>query len=195
MTEITRVPLQPLPKGSVTKLWLAVAAALLLAGGIAWAAAPDGVEVDTLVAGKGPSPSANDIVFVRYKGTLAGTDQVFDQSQELPLPVQGIFPEGVPLPLQNMIPGFRDGLLQMQKGGKYRLEIPSELAYGAEPQPGSPIPPNADLEFDVELIDFMPEAEFQQRLATLRQVLQVQPGQGGGAPGGQPAPAPPPPGQ
>lgn len=195
MTEITRVPLQPLPKGSVTKLWLAVAAALLLAGGIAWAAAPDGVEVDTVVAGKGPSPSANDIVFVRYKGTLAGTDQVFDQSQELPLPVQGIFPEGVPLPLQNMIPGFRDGLLQMQKGGKYRLEIPSELAYGAEPQPGSPIPPNADLEFDVELIDFMPEAEFQQRLATLRQVLQVQPGQGGGAPRGQPAPAPPPPGQ
>ena len=189
MTEITRVPLQPLPKGSVTKLWLVVAAALLLAAGIAWAAAPEGVEVETITEGTGPSPSPDDIVFVRYKGTLAGTDQVFDESQELPLPVQGIFPEGVPLPLQNMIPGFREGLLQMQKGGKYRLEIPSELAYGAEPQPGSPIPPNADLAFDVELIDFMPEAEFQQRLATLRQVLQGAPGQGGGS-GGQGATGP-----
>ena len=182
MTEITRVPLQPLPKGSVTKLWVAIAAALLLAAGIAWAAAPEGVEVETLVEGTGPSPVADDIVFVRYTGTIAGTDQVFDQSQELPLPVVGIFPEGVPLPLENMIPGFREGLLQMEKGGRYLLEIPSDLAYGAEPQPGSPIPPNADLVFEVELVDFMSEPEFQQRLATLRQVLQAQPGQG--APGG-----------
>lgn len=192
MTEITRVPLQPLPKGSVTKLWLGIGAALLLAGGIAWAAAPEGVEVETLVEGTGSSPSADDIVFVRYTGTIAGTDQVFDQSQELPLPVPGIFPEGVPLPLENMIPGFREGLLQMEKGGRYRLEIPSDLAYGAEPQPGSPIPPDADLVFDVELVDFMSEAEFQQRLATLRQVLQVQPGQGAGVPGGA---VPPPPGR
>lgn len=190
MTEITRLPLQPLPKGSLTKLWLAIAAALALAAGIAWASVPEGVQVETLAAGTGPSPSADDIVFVRYKGTIAGTDQVFDQSQELPLPVEGIFPEGVPLPLNNMIPGFRDGLLQMEKGGRYRLEIPSDLAYGAEPQPGSPIPPNADLEFEVELVDFMGEPEFQQRLATLRQVLQAQPGQGGNAMGGQPLPPP-----
>lgn len=187
MTEISRVPLQPLPKGSLTKLWLAIAAALLLAAGLAWAAAPEGVEVETLVAGTGPSPAASDIVFVRYVGRIAGTDEVFDQSQELPLPVEGIFPEGVPLPLENMIPGFREGLLQMEKGGRYRLEIPSDLAYGAEPQPGSPIPPNADLVFEVELVDFMSEPEFQQRLATLRQALQAPPP---GAPGGQPVPLP-----
>lgn len=186
MTEITRVPLQPLAKGSVAKLWVAIAAALLLAAGIAWASVPEGVEVTTLVEGTGPSPSAEDIVFARYTGKLAATGEVFDQSQELPLPVEGIFPQGVPLPLQNMIPGFRDGLLQMEKGGKYLLEIPSDLAYGAEPQPGSPIPPDADLLFEVELVDFMPEAEFQQRLATLRQVLQPQPG--AGAPGVAPAP-------
>lgn len=186
MTEITRAPLQPLPKGSIAKLWLAIAAALALAGGIAWAAAPQGVEVETLRAGTGPSPSAEDVVFVRYKGTLAATGEVFDQSQDLPLPVQGIFPEGVPLPLNNMIPGFRDGLLRMQKGGRYRLEIPSELGYGAEPQPGSPIPPNADLVFEVELVDFMPEPEFQQRLVALRQMLQGGPGQGGGATPPQP---------
>lgn len=190
MTEITRVPLQPLPKGSITKLWLAIGAALALAGGIAWAAAPEGVDVETLTAGTGARPSADDIVFVRYTGKLAGTDEVFDKSQELPLPVQGIFPEGVPLPLNTMIPGFRDGLLQMQKGGKYRLEIPSDMAYGATPPPNSPIPPNADLEFQVELVDFMSEPEFQQRLATLQQMLGAGPGGVGPGGGGTAPPAP-----
>lgn len=187
MTEITRVPLQPIAKGSLLKLWLAVAAALLLAAGIAWATVPQGVEVETLVAGTGPSPTETDVVFVRYTGKLAATGEVFDQSQDVPLPVQGIFPEGTPLPLQNMIPGFRDGLLQTRKGGKYLLEIPSDLAYGAEPQPGSPIPPNADLMFEVEVIDFMTQADFEQRLAVLRQIMGMQQGQGAApvAPQGQ----------
>ncbi|TCD06236.1 peptidylprolyl isomerase [Erythrobacteraceae bacterium CFH 75059] len=187
MTEITRVPLQPLARGSRTKLWLAIAASLALAGGVAVATVPRGLQVETLTAGTGARPSADDVVFVRYRGTLADTGEVFDESQDLPLPVQGIFPEGVPLPLSNMIPGFRDGLLQMQKGGRYRLEIPSDQAYGPNPQPGSPIPPNADLVFEVELIDFMPEGEFQQRLAVLRQLL----GQGHGAAQPQPEPGAP----
>ncbi|WP_228243525.1 FKBP-type peptidyl-prolyl cis-trans isomerase [Porphyrobacter sp. GA68] len=187
MTEITRVPLQPIAKGSLLKLWLAIAAAVLLAAGIAWATVPRGVSVETLAAGTGDSPTEDDVVFVRYTGKLAATGEVFDQSQDLALPVQGVFPEGVPLPLQNMIPGFREGLLQMRKGGRYLVEIPSDLAYGAEPQPGSPIPPNADLVFEVELIDFMSTADFEQRLAVLRQLLGGQQGQNG-APSAPPAP-------
>ena len=51
-----------------------------------------------MVAGKGESPKAEDVVFVRYTGKLEdGT--VFDKSQDTQLPVQGILPEGTPLPL------------------------------------------------------------------------------------------------
>ena len=49
MTEITSAPLQPIAKGALSKLWLGVAAALLLAGGVAWAAMPAAVKVETIV--------------------------------------------------------------------------------------------------------------------------------------------------
>ena len=42
-----------------------------------------------------------------------------------------------------VIPGFAEALQKMQKGGRYQIHIPAELAYGASPPPGSPIPPNA----------------------------------------------------
>ena len=51
MTEITRVPLQPIKKGSLTKLWLGVAVAVLLGAGLAWAAIPKGLDVETVTAG------------------------------------------------------------------------------------------------------------------------------------------------
>ena len=185
MTEIHRVPLQPIAKGSLTKLWLGVIVAVLLGAGLAWAAMPKGVSVDTVSAGTGPSPTAEDVVFVRYTGKLEdGT--VFDQSQDIPLPVQGLLPQGSPLPLGRMIPGFTEGAIQMKKGGKYTLFIPAEKGYGAEGQKDQQgnqvIPPNADLTFDVELVDFMSEADFQRRLEVLQQAMQMQQGQGAGAP-------------
>ena len=51
----------------------------------------------------------------------------------------------------------------MQKGGSYVLTIPADQAYGAEPPPGSPIPANADLVFEVEVVDFMSRDDFQAR--------------------------------
>ncbi|WP_427968463.1 FKBP-type peptidyl-prolyl cis-trans isomerase [Altererythrobacter sp.] len=180
MAEVTRVPLQPIAKGSLTKLWLGIIIALLIGAGIAWAAIPKGVELDTITAGTGPNPGPEDVVFVKYTGKLAdGTE--FDKSQDIPLPVPGIFPEGNPLPLDQMVPGFREGALKMQKGGKYTLHIPSEKGYGANPPPGAPIPPNADLEFEVELVDFMSREDFQRRVGLLQQMMQ-QEGNAAGAP-------------
>ncbi|WP_369795372.1 FKBP-type peptidyl-prolyl cis-trans isomerase, partial [Erythrobacter sp. HI0019] len=75
MTEITRVPLQPIKKGSLTKLWLGVLLAVLVAAGLAWAAMPRGLDVETVTAGSGDSPQLGDVVFVNYVGTLAdGTE-------------------------------------------------------------------------------------------------------------------------
>jgi len=70
-----------------------------------------------------------------------------------------------------VVPGFREGLLQMQKGGRYIIEIPAELAYGATPPPGSPIPANADLTFNVTLHDFMTPEELEARSAQINAVM------------------------
>ncbi len=190
MAEVTRVPLQPIAKGSLTKLWLGVLVAVLLAAGIAWAATPQGVSVDTVRAGEGESPSLEDVVFVNYTGKLAdGTE--FDQSQPMPLPIPGIFPDGTPLPLSDMIPGFRDALLQTQVGGQYEIFIPADQAYGADVPEGGPIPPNSDLYFDIEVIDIMSREEFQARVQAFQQQMMQQQmeaqGAGEGAPQGAPA--------
>jgi FKBP-type peptidyl-prolyl cis-trans isomerase FkpA len=191
MTEITRVPIQPVAKGSLTKLWLGVVLAIAVGAGLAWAAVPRGVDVDTLAAGTGPMPQTGDVLFIKYKGKLASDGTVFDESRDIPLPVEGVFPEGTPFPIEEgaTIPGFFEGLKQMQKGGKYVLFIPADKAYGAEPPQGAPIPPNADLEFEIEVIDVMSQKTFERNLGILQQAMQSQMG-GAGAPGAAPAPAP-----
>ncbi len=193
MAEVTRVPLQPIAKGSLTKLWIGVIAAILLAAGLAWASVPRGVSVETVAEGSGPNPGPTDVVFAHYTGKLEdGT--VFDQSQDIPLPVDGIFPDGTPLPLDRMVPGFAEGAQKMQKGGKYVLTIPAAQAYGAEgsrdPQGNEVIPPDSDLTFEVEVIDYMSMEDFERRLAALQQAMQMQQGAMGEGQGGESAPAP-----
>ncbi|WP_271077048.1 FKBP-type peptidyl-prolyl cis-trans isomerase [Aurantiacibacter sp. MUD61] len=185
MAEVTRVPLQPIAKGSLLKLWLGVLAAVVIAAAIAWAAMPKGVTVDTITAGEGESPSVEDVIFVRYTGRLEdGT--VFDQSTDGEWPVPGILPEGAALPLGQMIPGFQEAVLQMQKGGTYEVFIPSELGYGDEAQEGSPIPPGSDLYFNITLVDFMAEEEAQQRYMTMIQMMQQMEAEGAeGGEGGE----------
>ena len=192
MTEITRVPIQPVAKGSLTKLWIGVILAVLVGAGLAWSAIPRGVDVETVTAGAGEMPKTGDVVFLTYKGKLAADGTVFDESRDIPLPIEGLFPKGTPFPIEEgtTIPGFFEGLQQMQKGGKYTLFIPADKAYGAEPPQGSPIPPNADLVFEIEVIDIMSRQTFDRNLAILQQTMQAQMGQqGGGAPGAGPAPA------
>ena len=192
MTEITRVPLQPVAKGSLVKIWIGVAIAILLGAGLAWAAMPKGFTVDTLVAGEGDNPQVGDMVFVRYKGSLASTGEVFDESQDIPLPIEGVFPEGSPFPVEEdaTIEGFFLALQQMQKGGTYEVYIPAEMAYGAEPPPGAPIPANADLVFEIEVVDFMTREVFDRNLAILQRALQSEPGGLGGPPPGPPEAVP-----
>jgi FKBP-type peptidyl-prolyl cis-trans isomerase FkpA len=191
MTEITRVPIAPVAKGSLTKLWIGVVLAVLVGAGLAFAAIPRGLSVDTQVAGTGPTAEVGQVVWVKYKGKLAADGKVFDESQDIPLPVQGLFPEGTPFPLEEgaTVPGFFQGLQQMQKGGKYTLFIPADLAYGATPPPGAPIPPNADLIFEIEVIDIMSRQTFDRNLQILQQTMQSQMG-GAGGPGGAPGGAP-----
>ena len=174
MTEITRVPLQPIAKGALGKLWIGVAAVALAAGGMAWAALPPAVDVDTLIAGSGDSPTREDVALINYVGTLPGGKQ-FDKGKN------------AVLPLAEVVPGFSKALMQMQRGGKYKVQIPSELAYG-DKQVGE-IPANTDLTFEIELLDFKSRAEIEQQQAIMQQMQQMQQQGGAGAP---PVPAGPP---
>lgn len=176
MSEVTRVPLKPIAEGSLTKLWLGVLFAVALGAGIAFAAMPEGgstLEVTTIEAGEGDFAQVGDVAFVKYTGKLAESGEVFDQSRDVPLPIEGIFPEGTPFPIDEgaTIDGFFNGLQKMQPGGKYELFIPSDQAYGAEPPQGAPIPPNADLIFEIELVDVMGKDEFDRNLQILQQAM------------------------
>jgi FKBP-type peptidyl-prolyl cis-trans isomerase FkpA len=171
MTEITRVPLQPIAKGAVGKLWLGVLAAILFGAGLAWATVPVSVKVETVRAGSGPSPTVEDLALINYKGTLPD-GKVFDQQQN------------AILPLAEVVPGFTRALEKMQKGGKYKVVIPSELGYGD--QRAGPIPPNTDLRFEIELIDFRNRAEIERQQQMMQQLQQM----GAIPPGGEPGAAP-----
>lgn len=104
---------------------------------------PSGLQYEVLTEGDGPMPEATDQVEVHYTGKLIdGT--VFDSSVD----------RGVPATfgVTQVIPGWVEALQHMKAGSKWRLFIPSNLAYGPNGAPGSPIGPNSTLIFDVELL-------------------------------------------
>lgn len=100
----------------------------------------DGLTYTVIKAGKGDKPTADAKVKVNYKGMLTSDGSKFDEGQGAEFKVGGV------------IPGFAQGLQLMQPGGSYRLCIPSKLGYG-EAGTG-PIPANADLVFEVDLLSF-----------------------------------------
>jgi FKBP-type peptidyl-prolyl cis-trans isomerase len=97
-----------------------------------------GLGTRMLTEGKGDAPTAKDQVTVSYKGTLATTGAVFDQSDSAEFGVDGV------------IPGFAEGLQLIKPGGRIRLCIPAALGYG--PRATGSIPANSDLVFEVGLI-------------------------------------------
>lgn len=103
---------------------------------------PSGLQYQILKEGTGKSPSATDQVTTHYHGTLIdGT--VFDSSYERNQPAT--------FPVNGVIAGWTEALQLMKEGAKWRLFIPSDLAYGSQGA-GDVIGPNATLIFDVELI-------------------------------------------
>tara|TARA_R110000765_G_scaffold243378_1_gene345790 strand:- start:66 stop:641 length:576 start_codon:yes stop_codon:yes gene_type:complete len=186
---VTTVPIHPIKKGSLTKLWLGVVLIVAIAFGLAYSGTKSavidgatneqflaangdedgvittasGLQYKVIKPGEGPSPTATDTALVKYEGKLRdGT--VFDANEQAPMPVGGV------------VPGFSEALQLMQKGGEYRIWIPSELAYG-ESSPSDTLPANSLLIFDVTLLDFISAEQMEE----LRQQMQAQ-----GVPGGPP---------
>jgi FKBP-type peptidyl-prolyl cis-trans isomerase len=98
-----------------------------------------GLQYKVIAEGSGESPKEGDTVTVTYKGTTID-GKVFDEQKQ-----------NVDFPLQNMIPGWIEGLKLMKPGAEYMLYIPAELGYG-EAGAGEAIAPNSVLVFDVKLV-------------------------------------------
>jgi len=170
----TAVPVRPIAKGSIPKLWVGLGALALVAGGVAWVGTraaqstpqaflarnatesgvvttASGLQVKTITPGSGRQIGPNDGVMVEYEGRLLdGT--TFDSTE-------GKGP--APMLVGQVVPGFSEALQLMQPGGAYRIWLPPALAYGDTPPPGAPIPPNSVLDFDVKILQVVPDAALQ----------------------------------
>ena len=195
MAEVTRVPLQPVPRNSLIMLFLGIVLGALLAGGAGLVdARPRRSTSRTSRAGTGGNPEG-DRRGLRPATSASSTDgTVFDQSQEMPLPIQGIMPDGTPMPLERRGPRLQGGDPADAEGrqvhglhsGRRRPTAPGRPTR----RPATPIPPNADLTFEIELVDFMPmadaEAKFQQlQMAMMQQQAAGRRRRRSAAPGGQ----------
>jgi FKBP-type peptidyl-prolyl cis-trans isomerase FkpA len=109
---------------------------------------PDGLKYIDLVAGTGKSPAKGDTISVQYTGWLTNGTK-FDSSRDRGTPVS--FQIGVGA----VIPGWDEAVITMKIGGKRKLIIPPDLAYGSQGQPPA-IPANATLVFAVELLSAAP---------------------------------------
>lgn len=111
-----------------------------------------GLQYEVVKKADGPQPKADDVVTVHYEGKLID-GKVFDSSIKRGSPID--------LPVGGVIPGWVEALQLMHVGEKYKLYIPSELAYGAQ-SPSPEIPANSVLVFDLELLGIKKPADEQQ---------------------------------
>ncbi|MGE4430246.1 MAG: FKBP-type peptidyl-prolyl cis-trans isomerase [Sphingobium sp.] len=189
---VTAVPLRPIAKGSLSRLWIGAGAIALAAAGLAWAGTQavvpspaaflsrnadaagivtteSGLQYKVIKQGEGASPKASDVALVSYRGTLVdGT--VFDESEQAAMPIDGV------------VPGFSEALQLMKQGGEYELFLPPHLAYGDKVPEGAPIPPNSVLIFNVKLIDFKSREDI---MRMQQEMQQMQMEQGAPMPGGR----------
>jgi FKBP-type peptidyl-prolyl cis-trans isomerase FklB len=106
---------------------------------------PSGLQYTILKEGTGPKPALTDMVRVHYHGTLID-GRVFDSSVERGQPIE--------LAVNGVIPGWTEALQMMPVGSKWKLFVPSNLAYGDQ-QAGPMIAPGSTLIFEVELLDIV----------------------------------------
>jgi FKBP-type peptidyl-prolyl cis-trans isomerase FkpA len=193
---VTAVPIRPIQKGSVLKLWLGLALLAALAVVLAWAGTssfrpvtlPSGVTLETVKPGVGPKITDKDVIALQYRLRLKSrTADVFEDSRQSGQPfvttTKGIYP------------GFAEGLQAMRQGGSYVLVLPPGTHIRQE-MPGAPFTPRDTLYFEIDVLQIergaadrfnqMREMQQMQQLQQLQQQMQ----QGGGAPGAPPAGAP-----
>lgn len=178
----TTVPIRPLARGSVLKLWLGILFLALIAAGIAWLGTagqqrdtlPSGVQLQVIEPGEGPTVTPADLAALRYRlyhdGELLQDSDQAGQGQPFVTSTEGLFP------------GFSQGLQRMQAGGRYRLWLPpGQHVQPGQIPPGAPFTADDTLMFEIEVLQIAPGMAAMQRMMGP---------QGQGAPGAAPGSAP-----
>ena len=180
---VTAVPLHPIKKGSVAKLWIALAVLAALAAAFAWwgtnAFQPvktgTGVSIRTLAAGSGPKITDQDVVALHYK--------LHAKSLDAPV-VEDSRTTGQPFvtTTQGVYPGFAEGLQRMRPGGSYILTLPPGTHEQGPIPPGAPFTARDALVFEIDVLQVEPGAGARflemQRMQQLQQMQQMQQMQG-----------------
>jgi len=170
---VTTVPIRPIARGSVAKMWIALAALCLAGAGLAWFATGGALQREVTESGLGfmvvtegtgePMTSA-DMIAMRLKVHVGGPDgQLIQDSDQSGAPYVGS--------TASVFPGFAEAMLRMRQNGHYQFWVPA-AQLGSQLPPGAPFGPNDTLFFDVEV------TQIERNMAALQQLLG--PGGGGG---------------
>jgi FKBP-type peptidyl-prolyl cis-trans isomerase FkpA len=198
MSAVTAVPLRPLARGSVLKLWIVLALLVAAAAGLAWwgtrwmqvVTLDSGVRVQTLRQGHGPVMASPDVIAMRF--------QIHRNSADGPV-LSDSGPEPFAGTVQDLPAGFAEGVQHVQQGGRYLISVPVRVIMA-----GQPVPPTARFAADDTLVfetivlqvDPGEASAFQmrrlQRMMQQQQMMQQGGGPPGGAPQGGPGSPPPP---
>lgn len=188
MSAVTAVPLRPLARGSVLKLWLVLALLAAAAAGLAWwdtrrlqpVTLENGVEIRTIRAGNGPVMTAADVVAMRFVIRVNNADgPVFRDSGREPF-------VGT---VQDLPAGFADAVQKMRARGQYMVSVPVSVVMA-----GQPLPPQAEfgandtLLFETQVLQIEAGQASAFQMGRIRQMMQQQQMQQQGGPGGPAAP-------
>ena len=155
MSAVSAVPLRPLAKGTVLKLWLALLALCVAAAALAWigtgrlqiVTTASGVRFQTIVEGEGPTVTPADLVAMRYVLTkLDGTE--IENSDQTGQPFVAS--------TDRVFPGFGEAMQMMQAGGRYRIWIPPGQHVQGPMPPGAPFSAEDTLVFDIRVLQIAP---------------------------------------
>jgi len=189
MSAVTAVPLRPLAKGSVLRLWIGVALLVALAAGLAWwstrwlqpVTLESGVRIQTIREGNGAAMTAADVIAMRFQIKVNSRDAVAFRDSG-PQPFVGT--------VQDLPAGFAEGVQRMRAGGQYVVSAPVSVVMA-----GQPVPPSAEftagdtLLFETQVLQIDPGQASAYQMRRIQQLMQQQQLMQGG-PGGPGAPPP-----
>ncbi len=182
---VTAVPIRPIARFSVLKLWIGLALLALAAGALAWfgtsgqqiVTTESGLRYRVIAPGTGPTVTPADLAALRYRLTKEDGTLIQDSDQTGQPFVTGT---------EGLFPGFSEGLQLMRQGGRYVLWLPPGLHIQGNMPPGAPFTAEDTLVFEVELLQIAPG------MAAMQQMMGP-PGAppGGAGPEGEMGPPPP----
>jgi FKBP-type peptidyl-prolyl cis-trans isomerase FkpA len=189
MSEVTAVPIRPLRRGTLIKLWLGIIILCLAGAGLAWVGTrgqqeivlPSGARYRVLAEGHGPVMTPADVVALRYK--------LHVNTLEAPV-IQDSDESGQPFvtSVQEVFPGFADALVHMRAGGRYLLWLPPGTHVAGNAPPGAPFTARDTLVFELGMLQIGAGQASALQMQRMQQMMQQQQGAASqsGAPGAPP---------